>query len=48
MTKTPKNSINRRMADFYFEVTTPDGKKQVFSSADAKEDDEITEEEEEE
>ena len=41
-----KNSIGRRMADFYFEITDADGNTQVFSSADAQED-EIEEEEEE-
>jgi hypothetical protein len=34
-----KNSIGRRMSDFYFELTDPDGKTQVFSSAEADEDD---------
>jgi hypothetical protein len=34
------------MADFYFEITDADGNTQVFSSADAQED-EIEEEEEE-
>jgi hypothetical protein len=33
-----ENSIGRRMADFYFELTGPDGETQVFSSADADED----------
>lgn len=34
-----ENTIGRRMADFYFELEGPDGKVQVFSSADADEDD---------
>lgn len=38
MAKTPENGISRRMADLYFEVTTPDGKTQVFSSTDSDED----------
>lgn len=30
--------IERRMADFYFELEGPDGEAQVFSSAEEEED----------
>jgi hypothetical protein len=40
-----ENSIGRRMADFYFEITDADGNTKVYSSADAQED-EMEEEEE--
>ena len=40
-----KNTLKNRMADFYFEITDPDGKTLVVESSEAKEDQEEAEEE---
>jgi hypothetical protein len=40
-----ESGFGRRMADFYFELTGLDGEAQVFSSAEADEDEAEEEEE---
>jgi hypothetical protein len=40
-----ESGFGRRMADFYFELTGPEGEAQVFSSAEANEDEAEKEEE---
>jgi hypothetical protein len=35
---TEENGIGSRMADFYFEITSPDGETQVFGSTEGNDD----------